>query len=144
MKERLLLEQGALRVFVVVFDTGDEVVSGLREFAGRHGLSGAFFHGIGAFSRATLGYFDFADLDYRRIPIAEQVEVVSLAGSIATKEGKPAIHSHVVVADARGAARGGHLMEGVVRPTLELFVTETAAKLERRLDKATGLALIRL
>jgi predicted DNA-binding protein with PD1-like motif len=144
MKEKLLLDRDGLRIFAVVFDTGDEVPSGIREFAERRRLSAAFFQGIGAFSRAILGYFDFGILDYRRIAVEEQVEVVSLAGNIAEKGGQPAIHAHAVLADAGGVARGGHLIEGVVRPTLELFVTETPAKLERRLDEATRLALIRL
>ena len=144
MKEKILLEEHDLRIFAVVFDTGEEAVSGIRDFAGRHGLSGAFFQAIGAFSRATLGYFDMVGLTYRRIPIDEQVEVVSLSGSIARKDGQPAIHAHVAIADSSGAARGGHLLEGIVRPTLEVFVTATRATLERRMDEATKLPLIRL
>lgn len=143
MREKVLVDRDGVRIFALVFDTGDEAISGIGDFARRHGVSGAFFQGIGAFSRATLAYFDFTILDYRRIPVDEQVEVVSLAGSIAEKEGKPAIHAHAVIGDSSGAAKGGHLIEGVVRPTLELFVTATPTRLERRLDEATRLALIR-
>ena len=144
MKEKILFEGDGLRIFAAVFDTGEEAVSGIRDFASRHGVSAAFFQAIGAFSRVTLGFFDLTDLVYRPIPIDEQVEVVSLSGSIARKDGEPAVHGHVVIADSSGVARGGHLIEGIVRPTLELFVTATPAGLERRLDEATRLALIRL
>jgi predicted DNA-binding protein with PD1-like motif len=144
MREKLLLDRDGHRVFAVVLDPGDEAVSAIRGFARRHRLAAGFFQGIGAFSRATLGYFDFGELDYRRIPIEEQVEVVSLAGSIAEKDGKAAIHAHAVLSDSGGATHGGHLVEGFVRPTLELFVTALPASLERRLDETTGLALIRL
>ena len=92
----------------------------------------------------TVGFFDMTDLVYRPIAIDEQVEVVSLSGSIARKDDEPAVHAHVVIADSSGAARGGHLIEAIVRPTLEVFVTTTPSKLERRMDPATRLPLIRL
>jgi hypothetical protein len=47
-------------------------------------------------------------------------------------------------AGADGATRGGHLLEGWARPTLELILSETSVQLRRRYDAASGLALIRL
>ncbi|MGH7098039.1 MAG: PPC domain-containing DNA-binding protein [Stellaceae bacterium] len=144
MRSRLLNE-GEERSFVLVFDTGDEVLSGLGGFARKHRIAAAEFTGIGAFSGVALGYFDWQRKEYRRIPIAEQVEVVSLLGNIACGEdGEPMLHPHIVVAKADGSAHGGHLLEGRVRPTLELVVTEAPAHLQRRHDPQSGLALIRL
>lgn len=144
MRSRLINE-GAQRSFVLVFDTGDEVLAGLGGFAREHRISAAEFTGIGAFSGLVLGYFDWQQKSYRRIPIREQVEVVSLLGNIACGEdGKPTLHPHIVVAKADGSAHGGHLLEGHVRPTLELVVTESPAHLQRRHDPQSGLALIRL
>jgi predicted DNA-binding protein with PD1-like motif len=48
------------------------------------------------------------------------------------------------VAKRDGSAWGGHLLEGVVRPTLEIIVTESPQSLVRRPDPETGLALIRI
>lgn len=144
MKSRILKE-GEERTFALVFDSGDEVLSGLGGFARERRISAAAFTGIGAFSGLVLGYFDWQKKEYRRIPIAEQVEVVSLLGNIACGEdGKPTLHPHIVVAKADGSAHGGHLLEGRVRPTLELVVTEAPAHLQRRHDPQSGLALIRL
>ena len=42
---------------------------------------------IGAFSAVTLGYFDWDAKEYRKIPVQEQVEVLSLIGDIALKDG---------------------------------------------------------
>lgn len=141
MKSKLLLE-GDQQVHAVIFDAGDEVISGLTEFAERHGLSASHFTGIGAFSDAVLGFFDVEKKDYERIPIDEQVEVVSLVGDVSLKGGKPQLHAHVVVARRDGSAHGGHLLEAHVRPTLEVIITETPAHLRRELDDATGLPLI--
>ena len=138
------INDDAQRTFAVIFDSGDEVLDNLRAFAKDHALSAAAFTGLGAFSDAVLGFFDWQRKDYKRIPIEQQVEVVSLVGTIALKDGEPKLHPHVVVATSDGHAFGGHLLEAHVRPTLEVIVTESPAHLRRETDEETGLALIRL
>ena len=141
MKSTLLQEQGG-RIFAVVFDKGDEVIAGLTDFAKQQGCDSSEFTAIGAFSGATLGYFDRERRDYRQIPIEEQVEVLSLVGNITLSDGKPKIHAHVVVGRSDGTTRGGHILEAHVWPTLEVVVTETPARLRRQHDPETGLALL--
>ena len=68
---------------VLVFDTGDEVVSTLTKFAKAQRISAAHFTAIGAFSDAGIGYFDWQKKDYLKNQVNEQVEVVSLIGDIA-------------------------------------------------------------
>lgn len=143
MQAKLLREDERQRTFALVFDTGEETVSGLTEFAKERGLDAASFTAIGAFGAATLGYFDMEEKDYRKIPVHEQVEVLSLVGNIARKEdGEAQVHAHVVLGRSDGATRGGHLLEGRVRPTLEVVLTETPEHLRRRTDEETGLPLI--
>jgi predicted DNA-binding protein with PD1-like motif len=91
----------------------------------------------------VLGYWDWKAKDYEKIPIREQVEVVSLVGNIAlAPDGSPRVHAHVVIGKRDGTAHGGHLIEAHVRPTLEVIVTEEPQHLQRRHDAPTGLALI--
>jgi len=143
VKSKLLSAQGA-RTFAIVFAIGDEVAGGLLKFAQENSLSASHFTAIGAFERVTLGYFDWQKKDYRRIPLLEQVEVVSLIGDIALADGEPKVHAHVVVGKSDGTAHGGHLLEAYVRPTLEVVLVESPAHLRRRLDQDSGLALIDL
>lgn len=140
MKSKQLSRDGG-KVHALIFQTGDEVMSGLREFAERTQIRAARFTGIGAFRTATLAYFDWETKKYNEVPVDEQVEVLVLAGDIALKDGKPEPHVHVVVGRRDGSTRGGHLVKAIVRPTLELMVEEAGA-LERRFDAASGLALI--
>jgi predicted DNA-binding protein with PD1-like motif len=142
--ESKLIYDGPQRTFVLVFEKDDEVLDNLLAFAREHRLSAAEFTGIGAFSDAVLGYFDWQKKDYERIPVDEQVEVLNLTGNIALADGEPKLHAHIVLGKADGTAHGGHLLEGHVRPTLEVVVTESPAHLQRRSDPETGLALIRL
>jgi predicted DNA-binding protein with PD1-like motif len=144
MRSKLLQEEGG-KTFALIFDTGDEAKSGLVQFAKDRGLGASHFTAIGAFRDVTLAYFDWQTKQYKKIPLREQVEVLSLVGDIALKEdGEPEVHAHVVVGKSDGSAWGGHLMEAHVRPTLEVILIESPRHLQRRFDKESGLALIRI
>lgn len=127
---------------VLVFDTGEEVVSTLTAFAKKNHIAAAHFTAIGAFSDADLGYFDPQKKQYLKNQVNEQVEVVSLIGDIALDKGEPKVHAHVVVGKKNGGAMGGHLLEAHVRPTLELVLEDSGEQLKRKFDPASGLALI--
>jgi predicted DNA-binding protein with PD1-like motif len=131
------------RTYALVFETADEPVGLLTRFALDRRISAARFTAIGAFSEALLGYFDWEAKDYRRIPVAEQVEVLALVGDIALDKGKPKVHAHAVLGKRDGSACGGHLLEARVRPTLEVVLTESPVHLVREYDPESGLALIR-
>ena len=137
-----ILSDGDERTIALVFDTGDEAMATLARFAYEHGITAARFTAIGAFSRAVLGYFDWQRKDYDRIPVHEQVEVVALVGDVALEDGRPKIHAHVVLGRRDGSTCGGHLLEGHVRPTLEVMLVQSPAHLARTADAESGLALI--
>lgn len=130
--------------YVLVFDTGDKVIEGLTDFARSNSLTAAFFFGLGAFQHATLAFFDLAKKEYEHIPIDEQVEVMSIIGNISTYQNETKVHAHAVVGKRDGTAHGGHLIEAVVRPTLEVHVSTADNGLRRRLDDVTNLPLLDL
>jgi uncharacterized protein len=108
MKSKLI-QDGQQKTFALVFDTGEEVVAGLLQFAKDHKLSGAHLTAIGAFERLTLGFFEVTNKDYKKIAIQEQVELMSLMGNIARDDkGDPKLHAHVVVGPRRCRQVGRH------------------------------------
>ena len=139
-----LLTEGPPRQYAVVFDTGEEVVSGLNEWTARSELPGSAFTGIGAFQEAVLAYYDLQAREYEHIPVDGQVEVLVLAGDITRSGAGWKVHAHTVCGRRDGSTVGGHLVRAVVRPTLELIVTVSPTHLQRREDAASGLALIDL
>jgi uncharacterized protein len=143
MRSELLDESDGRRTYMLVFDVGDEVTSGLLNFATENHLQGSHFTAVGAFQDVVLGWFDWKAKEYRRNPIPEQVEVVSFAGNIAVApNGEPGLHAHAAVAKRDGSAWGGHLLEAHVRPTLEVVLTESPTHLRRKVDPRYGIALI--
>ena len=131
------------RVWVLVLASGEEAKEKITAFAKQEKIAAASFVALGAFQRAVVGYFDWDKKKYMPIPINSQVEVITLVGDIAQDEkGEPSLHAHTVVGLPDGHTRGGHLIEGHVRPTLEVTLSETPAHLVRKKKPALGLALI--
>ena len=130
--------------FVLVFDRGDEVLEQLTAWCNEQRITAARLTGIGGFSTATVAWFDWEAHQFREISVAEQAELLALSGDIAEQDGKAAVHAHAVLGTRDGTTRGGHLIAGHVRPTLELIVNEVSAHLRRRYDPDSGLALIAL
>jgi uncharacterized protein len=136
------LNNGNEVTYIVVFDEGDEFTEGMLAFAKKQKLLAAHFSAIGAFRDVKVGWFDLDKQDYHQNQIDEQVEVLSLVGNVAQHDGKPKVHAHVVLGMRDATARGGHLLEAHIRPTLEVTVTESPTHLHRIYEKAYGLPLI--
>ena len=145
MKSKLVAQYGGERTFVLILDPGDEAFSAISRFAAEERLSAASLAALGAFSKATVGWFDLDAKSYRKIPVDQQCEVLSALGDIAIDDqGKPSLHMHVVLGLCDGTTRGGHLLDGAVQPTLEVTLIETPAHLRRKQRPELGLALIDL
>jgi uncharacterized protein len=145
MKSKLVSQIAGQRTFVVVLDAGEEAFAAITGFAAREKLRGASFTALGAFERATVGWFDLDAKSYREISVDQQCEVLSAIGDIAEgDDGKPSLHLHVVLGLRDGSTRGGHLLKAVVRPTLEVTVVEAPGHLRRKQRPDLGIALISL
>ncbi len=133
------------KTYALIFGKGDEILSGLTEFAEREKLTAGHFSAIGALQGARFGWFDRERKAYRNIPIDQQAEVVSFIGDVGlVGNGAPFIHAHGAVSLPDGEVRGGHLLEAVVWPTLELLFTTYSTKLVRKHDDETNLSLFDL
>lgn len=94
MQVQLLTPEGhEPRQYAVIFSKGDEVASGLVDFAARYHVTSAHFTTIGALHDATVAWMDRTKKSYKAIPIERQVEVLVDGGR----------HGHV-----RGETRRSH------------------------------------
>lgn len=139
-----IVEDADVVTYVVVCDPGDEAVAVLTQFARAERLEASQVTAVGAFERATVGWFDRSARQYRHIPVDEQCEVLSLIGDVAEGQDGPSVHVHVVLGLSDGTTRGGHLLEGYVFPTLEVILREAPAQLRKVLNPDIGIALIDL
>jgi predicted DNA-binding protein with PD1-like motif len=142
MQVQLLSQGESTKQYAVIFYEGDEAFSGLMEFAEKYQVTSAHFTAIGAVNGATLGWFDPQRKMYKKIPIVGQHEVIGMSGDIALYQGKPVVHTHMVVGSPDGTTHGGHVLAAYVSPTLEVMVTVDPITMQKRLDPATDLTLI--
>ena len=145
MNSMKLAGEAGAETRVAILKSGEEAFATLTKFATDAGITAASLTAIGAFEKATVGWFDFEKKTYKKIDIAEQCEVLSAIGDIAVgDDGRASLHVHVVLGLSDGTTRGGHLLEGRVRPTLEVVLIDSPAHLRRRKKADLGIALIDL
>lgn len=144
LKVKLIASDSQSKTYVLIFETGDEVVSGLTEFAQKYEVKAAHYTGIGDATTARMGWFDNSRKQFKEIVFNDPVEVSSLTGDIALFDGKPVAHTHVNISKEDGTSHGGHLLEMIIGPTLEVFVTVLPATLSKRLKPEFDAAVINL
>jgi predicted DNA-binding protein with PD1-like motif len=112
------------RTFRVNFGSGDELMSGMAEFAEKNNLKLSEVRGLGGISSAVVSAYDPEKGAFRRFNIDQKGEMLSLQGEITVQNGKPVFHAHVVFVLLDGAVHGGHLVEAHISPVANLFVNE--------------------
>jgi len=109
---------------------------------------GAVFDGIGAFLEVDLAYFDLVSKSYvPKVPkFAEMLEVVSIGGNIALLADTEdrIIHMHTGIGTTQFNGYGGHIIDAVVGPALEIKLWKLSKQMYRKVDLETGLPLLDL
>lgn len=157
MRHKLLEAEAGRRKFVLVLDAGEEALAAIKAFAKEQDLEGSSVSGIGAFESCSFGHFNPATKEFTRNDISVQSEVLALTGNIAGSSEQddgdddgdaaedddgPHLHLHCVVGLRDATTRGGHLIQGIVRPTMELIIEESPVHMNRGMDHASGLVLL--
>jgi predicted DNA-binding protein with PD1-like motif len=82
-RRRIKRQRGEPKTFVLVLDTGEELLTSLKRFAKEQNLSASSFKAIGALSSVELGWFDWQTKKYKTaVKLEEQIELLSLIGDI--------------------------------------------------------------
>ncbi len=130
--------------YTLIFKKGEPFISTLENFCQEQNISAGFFHGLGGVLSAEVGYYHLDTKEYEFHNLDEVLEIVSLHGNIALKDGNPFVHAHGVLADSNLKTYGGHIKEMIVGGTCELQLQVFDQKWSRDFDEDTGLSLINL
>jgi len=114
------------RTYRVNLTKGDDILSGLTEFAEKYHIRNGHFTGLGAINKGLFGWTDVErGIGQKKIELNEEAEIVSLMGSISVNsQGQSTVHAHGTVALSDGTVKGGHWWEARVSIIAEVFVTE--------------------
>jgi uncharacterized protein len=142
VKVKLIGQSGSVKTYAVIFSPGDEVLSGLAEFAVNYRVKSAHFTGIGDARTSKFGWYDKSKKLFLVNRLDTFAEITSLVGDIATVGSNPSVHAHVNLATQDGIVHGGHLLEAFVEPTLEVIVTVEPMELGKHLNAEYGINVI--
>ena len=142
VKSKLISDNGSVKTYALIFAAGDEILSGLKEFAQQYAVKSAHFTAIGDASSAKFGWYDKSKKMFRVIELKEPAEITSLIGDIALYNNEPVVHCHINLAIKDGTIHGGHLLEAFISPTLEVIITTEPVPLYKKLAPEFGALVI--
>ena len=114
------------RTYRINLTKGDEIMSGLVEFAQKYKIRNGHFVAVGALDKGMFGWTDVErGMGQKKIELNQEAEIVSLIGSISVNnQGQSNVHAHGAVALSDGSVKAGHWWEAHVSIIAEIFVTE--------------------
>lgn len=127
---------------LIRIDKGGKIIETLLEFAKEKKLKSAFLTGIGATSRAELGWFDPSEKVYKTRVFDDPCEITTMLGNIAWFGDDPVAHIHVTLSKPDFSVVGGHLIEATIGVTCEIWMVENDLRVERSLNNPWNLKLI--
>jgi len=129
--------------YILNFEKGEEVMSGLKTFFEEKGIKAGYVTGLGAASEVVVAYYNLETKIYEKKQIHEDVEILSLTGNVGVKEGgEIVVHIHGTFGRRDFTVFGGHIFEIVISGAGEIHVTSFEGKINRAYDENTGLTLM--
>jgi predicted DNA-binding protein with PD1-like motif len=126
------------QVFLIRLNRGEKIIACLKNFCIKNKIYGGFFYGIGAVDEVELAHYDVSQKKYSSEKFNLPLELTSLLGNVGFFKKELIIHAHATLANKKMQSFGGHLVEGKISGTGEIFFTKTK-KLNKILDGETGL-----
>lgn len=134
--------QKGKHAWIVRLDKGEEIMERLLVLAKQENIRLAGVNGLGAVGDVTVGVYSPETKQYRSNVFQGDFEIVSLHGTLTTKDGEPYGHFHMSFGDGQGRVFGGHLNRAVVSATCELVLQVLEGTVERAMDEEIGLNLM--
>ncbi len=122
--------------------TDSDLFNALTDICLQENIQLGRIEAFGAVRKARIGYYDQHQREYRFQEIDRPMEITVMIGNMSVRNGEPALHAHITLADENGNAMGGHLAPGTIVFACE-FVLQIFAgpAFTRQFDGTTGLPL---
>ena len=134
MREKIIGNNIVLRL-----EIGEDIVACVKSVCDACSVKAAYITGIGALKKAVVGVFNMDTKEYKANEYNCFMELTALCGNVSFMNGESYIHLHATLADEAGQAFGGHLNEGVIGATAEIFITVLDGVIDRVHCDETGL-----
>lgn len=131
--------ENTTKPFILVLNSGDDLLESITQCAKDAKLIGASIHGLGQIHNPTLAYFTSNPNDKPTLTHFQgYYELASFTGNITNNDNKYYTHAHAVLADKKFHGIAGHVNSAKVGLTAEMTITPLLAPIERIVDPKTG------
>ncbi len=114
--------------FFLRLDPGEDIIESLAAFAAMQDRDMfAITSGVGMVDGLRLGFFCVPKADYDVTDIAGVLDLNTVSGNVARRDGVWAPHVHMVLNRPDFGALGGHVISARTHITMELWLTAPAA-----------------
>jgi predicted DNA-binding protein with PD1-like motif len=121
---------------------GADLLEALTEIVQKEQITLGRIQAIGATTHAVVAYYDQNTKTYNPLEFTGGMEILNLNGNVSIRDGKPFVHVHILLGDAKGQVFGGHLLPGTklfaCEVTIDVFEGDA---LHRAKEDRTGLFL---
>lgn len=128
---------------VVRIDKGEEIIEKMLEVCKKENVTLANVNALGAVGEFEVGLFKTDEKKYYSEIHKGDFEIVSLTGSITTKDEELYHHIHMSAGDKENKVYGGHLNYAKVSATCEMFIRVISGIVERKFNDEIGLNLFK-
>lgn len=122
-------------------DRGEEVLTQVKVLCETEKVHLGHITALGATDDFTVGVFDVETKKYHALDFHGPHEILSIIGTVTTKNGEHYSHLHMSAGNTQGNVVGGHLNRCIVSVTCELVLTVTDGAIERKMDESIGINL---
>ena len=125
----------------------EDVLKSIIEYCKEKKLMSGAIYGLGAVSKASLGYYDLDTKTYLENKFDFNAEILSCTGNISKNEETDDYipHIHMIIGDIKGNTFGGHVLPGtIISVTGEFTILEINSTITRKKDEEFNLHLLNL
>lgn len=127
------------QAFILVLNSGDELLESITKCAKDAKLLGASVSGLGQVHNPTLAYFTSKPNDKPTLTtFSGYYELASLHGNITNNENQYYTHLHAVLADKKFHGIAGHVNKAKIGLTAEITIIPFTASIQRTVNPKTG------
>ncbi len=125
--------------FILVLNSGDNLLESIGQCAKAAKLQGASFSGLGQVHNPTLAYFTSNPKDKPTLTtFPGYYELVSINGNVSANGSDYYAHAHATLADKQFHGIAGHVNKAEIGLTAEITIVPFTASVQRTVDAKTG------
>ena len=135
--------------YILRLDPGEELRGEVEKFCKKQGVVAAWMNALGSCKELELAYYNLEKKEYETKNFLEDLEIATIVGNIAIKDGNPFVHIHGTFSNSEMSVIGGHINRCVVSATCEVSIwpmgatsPEGTRRVGRKYDEFTGLYLL--